>query len=1032
MSMVITKEEFFNKKIACLLHDPPNKAWLLVNKEDHEVMARKLAGELGLKEDPTDVARHADRFATSIDRWLLSLVVEKDYNKFPVDYIKIKNPFNPNSEKNIQETITENEVINYIKELKELLNSIKDHALYYHAFYALYEAYWIEKGYPTSCADTRVPTHTVFDHNYATASIMNWLIDSSEPQGLLLHIDLAGVQRYIESSRKLRDLWISSYLVSSITWYLCWTFVKTLGPDVLILPTCRHNPFYYHSLLVELKRNNLYNIFMKINEVSNSLINYDINKDIFPKHAIIPSSVTFILPKLEIIKNIFGFENVNDPQDLQKLIENKYKEVWHQIYNRVLNSLDLDLPSFNDKLKKSIKGVLEYSKTFGFDMIPPLPIRVIIVSTNEIKKRLEEEINRKLESEDNYRFYDKAFELLEEKMREFKSFRERPEEELKLFEMTSSIVQAYPKPSSRGYDYCSVCGYLPAVLIVPLEEEEYKKHIGEELLEALFSPGERLCPYCLVKRLLSVEKIFNHVFEEILGKVVEKDKEIDFPSVSDIACFPFKFSVINLAYNNRELHSSMIELFKKLVEDLSKLRIYQNYFVRIEEKALDIERTYLEKIKNLENKDLQEYLKFLLLLNSEIGIFRGLDETKVSELRKAWRNFVSELNKISKDIQSLTPYYVLLKFDCDNFGKIIRGDIRLGFKMSLEDYLTYALEGKSSELIKYILNNKIEEAEKLCRNEKILDADRRVKAVHDKIKEIYRKGRIFVSPSYHSSLSIALMRNAVRSSKIISEYNGVIIYAGGDDLLAVMPVYRCLEAIKDLRIKFNFPQEDRLMFEKINNYYIPSLGCASFSASIYITHHMFPLYVALRRLIELLEDYAKESMLYGVHLTIEPQNMEEEKELRKKDKLVFAYNPRGKEQFSVLPLSDLTSSFEKGSKPAIEIVSNLYKEIDEEIYSISLLYDFFNKENKDLILNLISINESEINYILLNNFIKKIIIRNLIKEEEKYKDKVDELTKLLVDNYKKYILNEEDKERRYITNEIISSVIIYRQGLKGI
>jgi CRISPR-associated protein Cmr2 len=1030
--MIITKEEFFNKKIACLLHDPPNKAWLLISKKDHETMARDMAKELGLEEDPTVIARHADRFATSIDRWLLSLIVEKDYNKFPVDYIKIKNPFNPNSEKNIQETITENEVINYTNELKGLLNSIKDHALYYHTFYALYEAYWIEKGYPTSPADTRVPTHTVFDHNYATASIINWLIDSSEPQGLLLHIDLAGVQRYIESSRKLRDLWISSYLVSSIIWYLCWTFVKTLGPDILILPTCRHNPFYYHSLLVELKRNNLDNVFVKINEVSSRLINHDVNKDIFPKHGIIPSSVTLILPKLEIIKNFSGFENMSGSQDLQKLIENKYKEVWNQIYNRILNSLDLDLPLFNDKLKKSIKGILEYSKTFGFDKIPPLPIRVIIVLTDEIKKQLEEEVNRKLESEDNYRFYDKAFELLEEKMCEFKSFRERPEEELQLFEMASSIVRACPKPSSRRYDYCSVCGYLPAVLIVPLGEKEYKEHIGEKQLEALFSPGERLCPYCLVKRLLSVEKIFNHVFEEILGKVVGKDKEIDFPSVSDIACFPFKFSVINLVYNNRELHSNMTELFKKLIEDLSKLGIYQNYFVRTEEKALDIERTYLKKIKNLENKDLQEYLKFLLFLNSEIGIFRGIDETKVSELRKAWRNFVGELNKISKDIQSLTPYYVLLKFDCDNFGKIIRGDIRLGFKMSLEDYLTYALEGKSSELIKNILNNEIEEAEELCRKEKILDADRRVRAVSDKIEGIFRKGRIFISPSYHSSLSIALMRNAVRSSRIISEYDGVVIYAGGDDLLAVMPLYRCLEVIKDLRIKFNFPQGDKLMFEKINNYYIPSLGCASFSASIYITHHMFPLYASLRRLVELLEDYAKESMLYGIHLTIKPQNEVEEKELRKKDKLVFAYNPRGKEQFSVLPLSDLTGNFEKESKPPLEIVGVIYKEIDEEIYSFSLLYDFFNKENKDLILNLISGNGYEINYILLNNFIKKIITRNLTKEEKKYKDKVDELTKLLVDNYKKYILNEENKERRYITNEIISSVIIYRQSLKGI
>jgi len=479
------------------------------------------------------------------------------------------------------------------------------------------------------------------------------------------------------------------------------------------------------------------------------------------------------------------------------------------------------------------------------------------------------------------------------------------------------------------------------------------------------------------------------------------------------------------------MHGNMIKLFEKLVQDLSMLGIGKN-FLRAEDKILEIEKEYLRKIKNLENLYLQEYLRFLLLINSEIGIFRGLDETKVSELRKAWRNFISELNKIFKYIQSLTPYYVLLKFDCDNFGKIIRGDIKLGFKMSLKDYLTYALEGKSSELIKYILNNEIEKAEELCRNEKILDADRRVKAVHDRIKEIFRKGRIFVSPSYHSSLSIALMRNAVRSSKIISEYNGVVIYAGGDDLLALMPVYKCLEAIKDLRIKFNFPQGDRLMFEKINNYYIPSLGCASFSASIYITHHMFPLYVALRRLVELLEDYAKESMLYGIHLAIEPQNMEEEKELIKKDKLVVAYNPRGKEQFSVLPLSDLTGSFEKGSKPPIEIVSDLYKEIDEEIYSISLLYDFFNKENKNLILNLISDNESEVNYILLNNFIKKIISRNLIKEEEKYKDKVDELTKLLVNNYKKYILNEENKERRYITNEIISSIIIYRQGLKEI
>jgi len=86
-----------------------------------------------------------------------------------------------------------------------------------------------------SPADTRVPHHSIFDHLYASAAAANLVIprkpgEGSESKyavysgetrfsgllGLLVYVGLRGVGWWIGSSRKLSDVWVSSWLATAL------------------------------------------------------------------------------------------------------------------------------------------------------------------------------------------------------------------------------------------------------------------------------------------------------------------------------------------------------------------------------------------------------------------------------------------------------------------------------------------------------------------------------------------------------------------------------------------------------------------------------------------------------------------------------------------------------------------------------------------------------------------------------------------------------------------------------------------------
>ena len=259
--------DWFTKAYA-LLHDPPHKTlWFedknyrIYNKESHEEEARHMlyavliATPLGGGAPPPNVANRvktADRIAASFDRWALQppsggywVKAERLYNPFNYKYsIEIKRP-------TPQEFVAQ--LTDYVYDLNMLLRTAGDERETYFLLYATAELLWALKGLPALPADTRVPTHTIFDHLYATASVMNWIGDDGGPRGCFLEIDVPGIQKVIGSARKAGDYRAGSLLVSLAVWLTAWQYMREHGPDVLLSPTPRFNPLFYLQLARELK-----------------------------------------------------------------------------------------------------------------------------------------------------------------------------------------------------------------------------------------------------------------------------------------------------------------------------------------------------------------------------------------------------------------------------------------------------------------------------------------------------------------------------------------------------------------------------------------------------------------------------------------------------------------------------------------------------------------------------------------------------------------------------------------------------------
>ena len=96
--------------------------------------------------------------------------------------------------------------------------------------------------WPLLPADTRVPDHSIWDHLDLTSAFAGAFCRDREEQPALLSLSIGPVQSFIAAARTTSDLWAGSHLLSRLSWQAMKVVCEDLGPDAILFPRLRGLP----------------------------------------------------------------------------------------------------------------------------------------------------------------------------------------------------------------------------------------------------------------------------------------------------------------------------------------------------------------------------------------------------------------------------------------------------------------------------------------------------------------------------------------------------------------------------------------------------------------------------------------------------------------------------------------------------------------------------------------------------------------------------------------------------------------------
>ncbi len=239
----------------------------------------------------------------------------------------------------------------------------------------------------------------------------------------------------------------------------------------------------------------------------------------------------------------------------------------------------------------------------------------------------------------------------------------------------------------------------------------------------------------------------------------------------------------------------------------------------------------IDKQKDEENRDLLGTLNATKRVLKKILGIEDIRYESTEEIAKQNENF--DRNK----------YIAILMMDGDNMGKWISGD--------------------KAPMAENVIHSKVRES----LTQIVIDQDLR---------------HCFVTPSYHKAISRTLgIFSCFVRHVVEEEYKGMLIYAGGDDVLAILPADKVLECANKLRKMYSgiwherlkienteYEFKDEMLFVNGKPYTIMMGKSVSMSAGIAIIHHKSPLRIGIQ-LARNAEHYAKEKLsrnAFGIYI----------------------------------------------------------------------------------------------------------------------------------------------------------------------
>lgn len=91
-------------------------------------------------------------------------------------------------------------------------------------------------------ADTRIPDHSIWDHLDLTSAFAGAFAADSQNEAALLSLSIGPVQPFIAAARTTSDLWAGSHLLSRLSWEAMRLVCEQLGPDAILFPRLRGIP----------------------------------------------------------------------------------------------------------------------------------------------------------------------------------------------------------------------------------------------------------------------------------------------------------------------------------------------------------------------------------------------------------------------------------------------------------------------------------------------------------------------------------------------------------------------------------------------------------------------------------------------------------------------------------------------------------------------------------------------------------------------------------------------------------------------
>lgn len=262
-------------KTHALLHDPPHKPIAL--GRGHERQGRSIAEALvgaPAADDVWKAIKTADALASGADResWLRELKVDPRTELaliHPLDARPVMVPdtetgralqlvFSPELIDRAEEVVgnlveafsgIDDERLRYLllwRFAADILREIEQHAEQHERRFRLGVLWEL---FP---ADTRIPDHSLVFHDSLVAALAPIVYEGQN--AALLRFAVGPVQSFIQSARKLRDLWAASSILADSTWHAMRTVVEEHGPDSILFPNLRGEP-RFDRWLVDQARN---------------------------------------------------------------------------------------------------------------------------------------------------------------------------------------------------------------------------------------------------------------------------------------------------------------------------------------------------------------------------------------------------------------------------------------------------------------------------------------------------------------------------------------------------------------------------------------------------------------------------------------------------------------------------------------------------------------------------------------------------------------------------------------------------------